>query len=273
MMQSALYLAAQLIDRVSLVYANDRGQTQEAFALIGGLPMEATLKVGRFRPAFGIEEEDHTTFTRDPLGFGTGSEETGAEISAAAGRYAGNLAVLNGSRGGGVFDDNAQKAVVYRGRYYADRFGLGVNGYLNNPGFGDGGGKRRYLYGAFAHLRHGPLVLMGEYDRGANEYDTVGGENSRSKIEIAAGFAELSWRIVDRNTLKVKYERFDPDLEMAETARDRFGLGIESDVLPFTRLLGSARAMREYGITQSGTPAYGETRDSYDLLAQLHVSF
>ena len=90
---------------------------------------------------------------------------------------------------------------------------------------------------------------------------------------MAAGFAELSWRIVDRNTLKVKYERFDPDLEMAETARDRLGLGIETDVLPFTRLLGSARAMREYGITQSGTPAYGETRDSYDLLAQLYVSF
>lgn len=273
MMESALYVAAQLVERVSLVYSNDRGQTLETFALISGFPMQGTLKVGRFRPAFGIEEEDHTTFTRDPLGFGTGAEETGVETSVALGRYAGNLAFLNGNHGGAVFDDNAQKAVVYRGRYYADRCGFGVSGYYNNPGFGDGGGKRRYIYGAFAHLRQGPFVLMGEYDRGANEYDTAGGGDGRSKIEIAAGFAELAWRIRDRNTLTAKYERYDPDVQLAETARDRVGLGIESDLLPFTRLLGTVRGMREYGITQSGVPAYGETRDSVELIGQLHVSF
>lgn len=273
LMQSSLYLAAQLIDRVSLVYANDRGQTQEVFALVGGLPMQATVKVGRFRPAFGIEEEDHTTFTRDPLGFGTGAEETGIEISVPHGHYAGNLAILNGNHGDGVFDDNTQKAAVYRGRYYTGRFGVGVSGYYNNPGFGDGGGTRRYLYGAFAHVHHGPFVLMGEYDRGANEYGKKSAEGARSKIEMAAGFAELSFRIKERSTVKAKYERFDPDLEMVETGRDRVGVGMESDLLPFTRLLALIRGMREYGITQSGKPEYGKTRDSYDLLAQLHVSF
>ncbi len=273
MMESALYVAAQLVERVSLVYANDRGQTLEAFALIGGLPMQGAVKVGRFRPAFGIEEEDHTTFTRDPLGFGTGAEDTGIEMSTARGHYAGNLALLNGNHGDGVFDDNAQKTAIYRGRYYTDRFGIGVNGYFGNPGAGDGGGKRRYIYGAFAHIHHGPFVLMGEYDRGANEYDTPSRESSRSKIAMSAGFAEISYGIAERNTIKAKYERFDPDIERAETSRDRIGLGIESDLLPFTRLTGTVRGMRQYGMTQSGTPKLGKTRDSFEMIAQLHVSF
>jgi hypothetical protein len=66
MMESALYVAAQLVERVSLVYGNDRGQTLEAFALITGLPMQGAVKVGRFRPAFGIEEEAHDLHARSP---------------------------------------------------------------------------------------------------------------------------------------------------------------------------------------------------------------
>jgi hypothetical protein len=273
MMQSAFYLAAQLIERVTLVYANDRGDTREAFALIGGFPMQGTVKVGRFRPAFGIEEEDHTTFTRDPLGFGNESEEQGVEFSVALGQYAGNLAVVNGNRGSTLFDDNAQKGVIYRGRYMTDRYGLGLNGYYNNPGTTDGGGKRRYLYGLFGNLHSGPFVLMGEYDRGANEYEKDDPQNPRTKVELAAAFVELSCLASDRNAIKAKYERFDPDLEMAETARDRIGLGLESDLLPFTRFLATVRGMREYGITQSGEQKYGESRDSYELLTQIHVSF
>lgn len=268
LMQASLSLAAELNERVSLVVANDQGRTTEAFALVRGLPLDGTIKVGRFRPAFGLEEEDHTTFTRDPLGFGNGSEETGVELSLARGPRYLTVAVMNGAPGATLFDDNAQKRVVGRAWCYTGRAGLGLSGSHNTPGALSGGGTRRAsLYGAFGHLHMGPAVLLAEYDRGVME------GSDGPDVTMEAAFAELSYLLGQRFTAKLKLDRFDPDTDLAENASDRVSIGLESDLMPLVRLITFARARRDYGEDEDGTPKYGETRDTLELLAQLHVFF
>ena len=265
MMQSSFYVSAELNERLSLCYANDQGTTLEAFGLISGLPFGGSLKVGKFHPAYGIEEEDHTIFTRDSLGFGHSSEDTGVELSLAHGPRYLTIAVINGNRG--VIDNNAQKGIVGRAWCYNDHVGLGLSGFMDNTDPARGAADRVYRYGIFGNLHHGPLVLLGEYDRGKTD-PTRG-----PAVEAEAGFTELSCRVTDRLTAKLDYDRFDPNLEYAETARDRIGIGFEADLMPFARLLTLARGTRQYGHDAYGRRHYGGNRDTYDALAQIHLSF
>jgi hypothetical protein len=261
LMQASLYVSATLSDRATLYYANDQGRTTEAFGLLGGLPLGGILKVGRFLPAYGIEEEDHSLFTRDSLGFGTSAEDTGLELTLASGTRMFTIAAVNGARG--VLDDNPQKALVARAAWYNERFGGGVSGYSNSPY----DAKRSVRYGAFGQFHHGPFVLLAEYDRG--EDDPGEGDLRKSEYWMADG----SLAVGDRATLRATFDRVDPNTDYAETARDRIGIGIDADLAPFTRLLLRARGTRQYGHNDYGEREYGTDRDYYDLIGQIAFAF
>lgn len=266
LMQAALHVAADLSESFTLVYSNDQGRTTEAFALVRLPISDLLVKAGRFRPAFGIEEEDHTTFTRDSLGFGNGAEETGVEVAIARGSALANLALVNGNAGG-VFDSNPQKALIARVAWSPNRFGLGASGSVDTPASFGGQIERSYRYGAFGHFRHGRLVLMGEYDRGVEEM------GQGDSVERAAMFAEADLLLSDRITTRVKFDRYDPNLEFAETARDRVAIGLESDLSPSVRGIFFLRGTRQYGHDDQGRRSYGEDRDTFEFVGQLAVGF
>lgn len=266
LMQKSLHLMAEINHVVSLVFTNDGANTLEGFALFSGLPLGTALKVGKFRPAFGLDQEDHTTFTRDALGFGLGSEDTGVELLILGRSHQTTIAVTNGAPGS-IIDNNEQKAALVRTLYQLERGGVGLSGAVNSPGLATRDVKRRYRYGCFGFFHHDPLTLLFEYDRG---YDCLDG---RSNEEMEAAFWEVSYLFRRRFTGKVRFDRLDPNLDHAETARDRVALGIESDLLSLTRLLVFVRGLREYGTNESGIREIGKTRDSLEILAQLHVSF
>jgi hypothetical protein len=261
LMQATLYLSANLSDNTTLYYANDQGRTTEAFGLIGGLPLGTVLKVGRFLPAYGIEEEDHTLFTRDSLGFGTSAEDTGIELTLAHGTRSLTVAAVNGTRG--ILDDNPQKALVARAWWYNDRIGYGLSGFTNTPY----SAERSQRFGAFGQFHHGPFVLLAEYDRGEDTPDK--GALRKSEYLMVDG----SCAVGERTTLRATYDRVDPNTEYAETARDRVGIGLDADLSPFTRLLLRARATRQYGHDDYGARLYGTDRDTYDLIAQIAIGF
>lgn len=274
-MQATLSAAATLADRLTLVYANDQGSTLEAYGLLGGLPWGSSLKVGRFVPAFGIEEEDHTTFTRAGLGLSPHPADSGIEwILPSTTAYL-NVALTNGREATGPFDANPQKALTVRALRMNERFGLGASGMLDKPdeeGFG-GGAERHFAYGAFGHVHQGPLVLMGEYDRARAELDSGGRADGRSEIEAQAFFVEAYYEFLEGRSLRAKYDRMDPDTDFAEDATDRITLGFETDVLPLARVLGFVRGTRQYGMADNGERRYGEHRDTIELIAQLHLGF
>jgi hypothetical protein len=261
LMQASLYLSATLSEHATLYYANDQGSTVEAFGLISGLPLDAVLKVGRFLPAYGIEEEDHSLFTRDSLGFGTFAEDTGVEITIARGTRSLTVATVNGTHG--IFDDNPQKAIVAKALWYNDRLGYGLSGYTNTPN----SSKRTLRFGAFGQFHQGPLVLLAEYDRG-EDTPRVG-----PLVKSAFLMVDASLSVGERTTLRATFDRIDPNVDYAETARDRIGIGLDADLMPFTRLLLRARGTRQYGHDEYGVRDYGTDRDTYELLGQLAFAF
>lgn len=261
LMQASLYVAATINDRTTFALANDQGRTTEAYALIGGLPLDGSLKIGRFVPAYGIEEEDHTLFTRDSLGFGTGTEDVGVEFAHARGARLVTLALVNGSRG--VLDDNPQKAVVGRATWANDRFGFGASGFINTPY----AARRASRFGAFGQFHHGPLVILAEYDRGEDTPE------EGPLVKSAAMMVDGSFTIGERTTLRATFDRYDPNTDYAENARDRIGVGLDADLMSFTRLLLRARGTRQYGHDEYGIREYGTDRDFYELFAQIAFGF
>jgi hypothetical protein len=261
LMQAALYLAVSINDRTTFAIANDQGRTTEAYALIGSLPLDGSLKIGRFVPAYGIEEEDHTLFTRDSLGFGTAAEDVGIEFTHARGARLVTLALVNGSHG--VLDDNPQKALVGRAMWFNDRFGFGASGFINTPY----AAERTSRFGAFGQFHQGPLVILAEYDRA---------EDTPEKgplVKAAALMVDGSCAVGERTTLRATFDRFDPNTDYAENARDRIGIGLDADLMSFTRLMLRARGVRQYGHDEYGVRRYGTDRDFYELFAQLAFGF
>jgi hypothetical protein len=256
-MSAILFAEASLNNRYSIYYSNDQGRTFETYAIVRNLPFLTTLKVGRFRPTYGVNEEDHTTFTQDSLGVGLFSEDTGIEVTRDHKICHVTLGLLNGSTSP-LLDNNPQKAATGRVWVYGSHMGLGMTGYSNVP--------QRYQrllrYGVIGNAHVGPLVFLGEYDRGETRYNDPAA-NGRETVRLEAGFAELSYQIDEGPTVKVKYDRFDHDLDVADNARDRMGLWFETDLAPFTRFIGAAR----------GTRTYADSRTVYDVLAQLYLYF
>ncbi|MFB3907553.1 MAG: hypothetical protein ACE15D_04025 [Candidatus Eisenbacteria bacterium] len=267
LMEATVHVAADLNDRLTLVYSNDQGAVAETYGLIRSLPLSASLKVGRFKPAFGLEVEDHSTFTRDSLGFGPNAYDTGAAVTFTPRNVQVDLALTNGRLGLPGFDDNDQKAVTGRAAWFRDWIGFGASGFFDTGRLNTGERGRTYRYGAFGQLHRGPVVLLAEYDRLTNDPD------HGSSVDGEAGFVQGWYEIRPSISLTAKYDRFDPDLDLAETGRDRVSAGIESDLLPLLRLEAYARGTRIYGFDDEGRRRYGENHDVFDLIAMLYLSF
>jgi hypothetical protein len=259
-MSAILFASADLNNRATLYYSNDQGRVFETYALLSGLPLQSALRIGRIRPVFGIAEEDHTTFTQDSLGFGTFSDDAGLDLTMNCGIHHLTLGVVNGLPGGAILDNNESKGVIGRLWSYNRRGGIGVSGYGNTPA----SGQRTYRYGVLGNLSLGPLVFLGEYDHGENKHLSAG-PGERRTIRLEAGFAEMSMRLGPdgRSTVKLKYDRFDRDMDLADSARDRVGVWLESDLLPLVRFIGAAR----------GTKSYADNRTFYDFLGQIYLYF
>jgi hypothetical protein len=129
LMQANLSVAADVSQRVALVYSNDQGRTLEAFALMGGFPMEGTIKAasgphsGRGRnprrsraiPRFGNNAEDVGFTRREGPGDATWPPERKPKAR---------------------FDDNAVLSSIAAGST-ATEWNRGSG--ANNPGFSDRG--------------------------------------------------------------------------------------------------------------------------------------
>ncbi len=256
-MSAIAFAEADINSRFTIYYSNDQGRTFETYALVRNLPFLTTLKVGKFRPTYGVNEEDHSVYTQDSLGVGLNSEDSGIEVTRDHGICHVTVGLLNGAALS-ILDNNPQKAASGRVWVYDSHVGLGLSGYSNVPQTHE----RLLRYGVLGNAHLGPLVFLGEYDRGETRNNDPAA-NGRSTVRLGAGFAELSYQINEGPTIKVKYDRLDRDLDVADTARDRVGLWFESDLAPFSRFIGAVR----------GTRTYADNRNVYDVLAQLYLFF
>jgi|GEM_PF-3850774 len=208
-MQGSLYLAANLGKNLSLFYNNDFGYpstavNSELWGMLRNLPYDGYFKVGRFRVPYGIRLDDHTSFIKDSLGFGTHSEDNGIEIGFTPATLFAYVSVTNGEDHYTPFDRNTYKAVSASGGIITRYFSLGGSYYFNRiaPAYQD-----KWRAAAFGSFSYSKFILLGELDYGWNERVDVSAPPSR---EILAGYVEGMYQAYRNLWFRAKLDYLDP---------------------------------------------------------------
>ncbi|OGC88980.1 MAG: hypothetical protein A2142_03560 [candidate division Zixibacteria bacterium RBG_16_48_11] len=259
-MQGALYLSANLGEHLTLFYNNDFGyggfgQNRELWGLFKKLPYNAYVKVGRFKIPYGMKLDDHTSFVKDRLGFGTQSREDGVEIGLTPATFFAHLSVTNGEENLPI-DYNTYKAVTATSGFIIRHFSLGASFYYNRTSFSSLEKKRA---GAFGSISCGNLVLLGEVDYGWQ--DSLPGA-SEPEAEVLAAFAEAGFRPHPKVWLKSKFDYYDPQRGMQDDDLQRITLEGDLYILKFSEL----RLL--YRINQEEPE-----KNNNEVLALLHIFF
>ena len=234
-MQGALYVSANLGEHLTLFYNNDFGfggfgQNRELWGLFKKLLYNAYVKVGRFKVPYGIRLDDHTSFVKDKLGFGTHSYEDGVEIGLAPATFFAHVSVTNGEEHPIPLDLNTYKAVTASSGFIIKHFSLGGSLYYNRTSFSNLEKKRA---GAFGSISYGNLVLLGEVDYGWQ--DSLPGSFEPGS-EVLAGYAEAGYQLHPRVWLKSKFDFYDPQRGMQDDDLQRITLEGDLYILKFSEL-------------------------------------
>ena len=258
-MQSDLYLGFQLSPRASLYYDRAPTNSYEAFALIYPLPV-VYLKAGRFVPAYGWKFDDHTMFVRSELGFSPPlNSDVGFELGAAPGHGDVQIGIVNGNRGSTQDNDPrlAFSGIVDR-RFHAGPIAacLGFSGYHHS-------GLQANLdtWGTYGYLVYSRLTWLGEAD--LRQQEAAGGRITRA----LATSNELTALLHQGLDLKVTYDFFDPDRDLASGAKSRWGGGLA--LMPTPNVVLEAllrRTIFKNGFAYSGV-------NFYETVYQFHVLF
>jgi hypothetical protein len=261
-MESALHIAFQPHDRLTLVYTLDgfadgpvnSVSSKEAFGMLTALPGNGYLKAGRFRVPFGLRMDDHTVATRDGFGeFGVGSNflpydprlpDMGIEYGASRGHVFGRASFTNGSSSvlsGGHAEAKAVKVGLNSAWYqggvslYDDFVKLGTTPHV------------RYTFWSYYGMGHrGPFALLGEIAFGTDAVQPSVIPPNGAKSTSLAGFTEVDWAPARQYNFRVRYDHLEHGREQAPPARDmstfnRYSLEGEWVPVPFAELRWALR--------------------------------
>lgn len=292
LMQADLYASARAGEH--LTFYLDRGVygSFEAFALLewpahGALMLPRWyLKLGRFLPAYGLKDPNHTLTVREGIGFSQVAKDTGLEAGLLYGPATLQLALTNGTANDEQLDSsgtsrrNFEKAVIaraeLRGRWGGARLFTGGSLFWNdnvrqtNPLAPPdlvkpadqplvGVGLRELRTGVFGGAFLGRLGLLGEIDYVRDNFFAPG----LPAWHGYASFAELSflpWRGLD---LLATYEFKDPDLDVRDDATRRVGGVIELYPIEYLEV----RLQYRYTLSALGLPSDG----AHELVAYVHA--
>jgi hypothetical protein len=239
------YFEARLIERVVELYLDETlgpgpAGAREMFALVEGLPLNGYAKAGKFMLPYGFRLQDDAEFIRGETGFTYRTPDQGLELGFEPGALSFFAAVSNGTAGAAENNDGKQYtstlAVVQR------HFRVGGSASRNEGA----GPARRDVYGAFGGVGLGPLSLMGEVDRIAEQLPTGG------TLRQLAGFVEGDVLAKRGVNLKATYGYFDRNLDVPEDQRVRLRFGLE--LFPVGFLRAAAFYTADLWIPQAQTP-------------------
>jgi hypothetical protein len=250
---AALYGAFAAIPDLLTVYVDEQVVPGAAAREVVGLLRPAGgryfVKAGRFFLPFGLRLQDDTAFVREVTGINFDAPDTGVELGLELPKWSAQLAVTNGTAGGGEIDRGKQTSLS--AVYVRQKWRLGASYNVNDAGLGD-----RRMAGLFAGLRTGPFAWLAEFDRVTDE--TATGERS-----MDVSLFEGNWHLAAGQNLKVTYEFLDPP--GSDDERERYSVVWE--LAPF-QLVQTRLGVRSY----QGIPQRPEdNRDEF--FAELHFYF
>jgi hypothetical protein len=257
-MESAIHLAFQPHDRLTLVYTVDGFADgpvnfitgKEAYGLIGGLPANGYLRAGRFRVPFGLRMDDHTVATRAGFGdFGTGASflpydprypDLGVEVGMDRAGWFGRAAFTNGASSIFSSDGYAEAKAIKVG-YSHPRYQGGVSIYDDLIKSGTTPLVRLTRWGYYGMTHAGPFALLGEIAAGTNDVRPSASPPNGIRTNLLAGFAEVDWAPRRQYNLRARYDRVEADRGASQPTRDlatfsRYSLEGEWVPVPFAEL-------------------------------------
>jgi hypothetical protein len=221
-------------------------QTRELFGLLHGFPGRGYLKAGKFLPPYGLRLEDDRAFIRE-----VNNPDTGIEFGIEPGDFTFATAVTNGTSS--VSDNNKSKQVSATGAYINNRFRIG-----GSADYNDSGSSIRKMGGLWGGVNINKFVLLGEADWIRDEV------NDQKQSQIVA-YSELDYEIAHGWNIKVGYEYYDPNRDIAENQRDRVLIGIEPFITSFVQV------QVFYRFNQSIPQNISQNADELQL--RLHIYF
>lgn len=251
-----LYVAFRAVPDLVTLYVDERiapggAIAREAFALVTPANGRYTLKAGKFVLPFGLRLEDDTAFVRQVTGINFDTADHGVELGIELPRWSAQLAVTNGTAGGGENDPGKQTSL--HGVYVARRFRVGASYNYNNADLGD-----REMLGGYVGFRTGPISWLAEADLVT---DTVAGGERDARVSLLEG----NLRVRRGHHLKVTYEHYDPDDDVDEDERERYSIVWEHSPIQHVQ---TRIGLRFY----NGVP--DDAASNRDLLfAELHLYF
>ncbi len=269
LMQGGFYVSADLPQGLGVYYNNDLGQTRDFFVTKrGGVPGVSYVKVGKFKPPYGLKLDDHQSYIRSGIGFGTTSQDLGIEVGREVDGLSVIAAILNGSQNPGVgqMDDNAAKAasgkveklvtvpMLGKGR-------LGGSYYWNHQG-----DVRSVRYGGYGTLQVGERwTLLGELDQAVDDGLTDADGQYRDGHAVAYG--EVMHKVSRDLNLRAKY-----DLNYTAVGDyERYTLGGNWFFTPFAEVRFDYRWNTETPSRRN--PGHLSVVKNNDAYVQLHFLF
>lgn len=211
-----------------------------------------SVRAGEFFLPYGIRLQDDDAFIRQVGGINFNTPDTGWEIGYEEGPWSAQLAVTRGTAGGPEVDSGKQYSL--RVAHVNSRWRVGGSFNMNDAAAGD-----RQMQNVFAGLRTGPVAWLAEFDYIIDE----GLPGGRRKLR--ASLIEANYGYRKGHNLKLGFEWFDPDDDVAEDEQNRISLVWEYNPMQFVQ---ARIGYRNY----SGIPQ-NPVQNREQLFAEVHLGF
>ena len=228
-----VYLAANIIPDHLLAYIDQSlgpggSDNREAYARLQTSAGRYYLKAGHLYLPYGLRLQDDTAFIREVPGINYETPDNGAEIGWETPVWSTQLAISNGTGGGGENDSGKQYSLRTEFVQPVWRAGASAN-------YNDSAAGQRRMGNVFATLRTGPIVWLGEGDYLVDDGFPTG------RRRQWAGLLEADWLILKGHNLKATGEYFDPDTRVDHDAQARYSLVYEYTPIRFLQVRAGAR--------------------------------
>lgn len=235
--QARVYLSASVIPDRLLVYVDEQvapggALNREAWGMFWWDDHTWYVKAGQMYLPFGLRLQDQTAFVQQITNINMTTPDQGLEVGWEKGPWDAQLAVSNGTAGGGTTSNGKQESAQLQ--YVLSRWRFGAAANFN----GSSAAGSRDAYGLFGGLKTGPIAWLAQVDTVDDHSLPPGPGGGARKL---AGLIEGDYAPARGHNIKVTYEYLDPDRDVSNDQQTRWSFVYEFTPVQFLQLRAGAR--------------------------------